>query len=87
MANIPERAGQKGVNTKAMGSALEFAPPLIIQKDEIDVAIEVEEKSGRTFAVTVSPVQRRLRLEGFTRKHGLSAATPRVLLNSSRDHE
>jgi hypothetical protein len=77
---------QNGVISWGYGSVPGFAPPLIIQKDENDV-IEGEWKSGKTFAVTVSPVQRRLLLEGFTRKHGLSAATPRVLLNSSRDHE
>jgi len=39
--NMISRAKQKGVITKTMGHALEFAPPLIIQKDEIDFGVEV----------------------------------------------
>jgi len=41
LLNILARAKQKGVITKTMGLALEFAPPLIIQKDEIDFALKV----------------------------------------------
>ena len=41
LMNILARAKQKGVITKTMGLALEFAPPLIIQKDEIDFALKV----------------------------------------------
>ena len=39
--NIIERAKKKGLIIKTMGQALEFAPPLIIQKEEIDEAIEI----------------------------------------------
>jgi 4-aminobutyrate aminotransferase-like enzyme len=39
--NLIARAKQKGVITKTMGLALEFAPPLTIQKDEIDFALKV----------------------------------------------
>jgi adenosylmethionine-8-amino-7-oxononanoate aminotransferase len=35
------RAKQKGLIIKTMGQALEFAPPLIIQKEEIDEATEI----------------------------------------------
>jgi adenosylmethionine-8-amino-7-oxononanoate aminotransferase len=35
------RAKPKGVITKLMGMSLEFAPPLIINKDEIDFAVKV----------------------------------------------
>jgi putrescine aminotransferase len=41
LMNIIARAKQKGVLLKTMGMALEFAPPLIIQKEEIDEAILV----------------------------------------------
>lgn len=41
MMNIIARAKEKGVLLKTMGMALEFAPPLIIQKEEIDEAILV----------------------------------------------
>ena len=41
LMNILARAKQKGVITKTMGLALEFAPPLILQKDEIDFALKV----------------------------------------------
>lgn len=34
----------KGVITKTMGLALEFAPALIIQKEEIDYALQVIEE-------------------------------------------
>jgi adenosylmethionine-8-amino-7-oxononanoate aminotransferase len=39
--NIIERAKKKGLIIKTMGQALEFAPPLIIQKEEIDEAVEI----------------------------------------------
>ena len=41
LMNIIARAKQKGILLKTMGMALEFAPPLIIQKEEIDEAIPV----------------------------------------------
>jgi adenosylmethionine-8-amino-7-oxononanoate aminotransferase len=41
LMNLLVRAKQKGVITKTMGLALEFAPPLTIQKDEIDFALKV----------------------------------------------
>jgi len=39
--NIIERAKKKGLIIKTMGQALEFAPPLIIQREEIDEAINI----------------------------------------------
>lgn len=39
------RAKQKGVITKMMGMALEFAPPLTIKKEEIDFAVRVLDES------------------------------------------
>lgn len=39
--NIIGRAKQLGLIIKTMGHALEFAPPLIIKKDEIDEALEI----------------------------------------------
>jgi adenosylmethionine-8-amino-7-oxononanoate aminotransferase len=39
--HIIERAKRKGLIVKTMGQALEFAPPLIIQKEEIDEAIKI----------------------------------------------
>lgn len=42
--NIIARAKQYGVLFKTMGSALEFAPPLIITKEDIDEALEVLER-------------------------------------------
>jgi aldehyde:ferredoxin oxidoreductase len=39
--NIIERVKKKGLIIKAMGQALEFAPPLIIRKEEIDEAIKI----------------------------------------------
>jgi 4-aminobutyrate aminotransferase-like enzyme len=42
--NLLRRAKQKGVITKTMGLALEFAPPLTIRKDEIDFALKVLEE-------------------------------------------
>ena len=39
--NLIARAKQKGLIIKTMGQALEFAPPLIIQKEEIDEAIKI----------------------------------------------
>jgi len=41
MMSIIDRAKQKGVLVKTMGMALEFAPPLIISKEDIDEAIKV----------------------------------------------
>jgi adenosylmethionine-8-amino-7-oxononanoate aminotransferase len=41
LLNVVARAKKKGVITKTMGVALEFAPPLTIQKDEIDFALKV----------------------------------------------
>jgi adenosylmethionine-8-amino-7-oxononanoate aminotransferase len=35
------RAKEKGLIIKFMGPALEFAPPLIIQKEEIDWAVKI----------------------------------------------
>jgi len=52
MNRIIERAKTKGLIIKTMGHALEFAPPLIIGKEEIDEAIRIldecirEEESG-----------------------------------------
>jgi taurine-pyruvate aminotransferase len=42
--NIIARARQLGVLFKTMGFALEFAPPLIITKEDIDEALEVLER-------------------------------------------
>jgi adenosylmethionine-8-amino-7-oxononanoate aminotransferase len=42
--NIIARAKQYGVLFKTMGAALEFAPPLIISKADIDEALEVLER-------------------------------------------
>jgi adenosylmethionine-8-amino-7-oxononanoate aminotransferase len=44
MNNIISRAKQLGVLFKTMGFALEFAPPLIITKKDIDEALEVLER-------------------------------------------
>jgi adenosylmethionine-8-amino-7-oxononanoate aminotransferase len=44
LMNLIARAKQKGVITKTMGLALEFAPPLTIQKQEIDFALGVIEE-------------------------------------------
>jgi len=41
LMNVVARAKQKGVITKTMGWALEFAPPLTIRKAEIDFALQV----------------------------------------------
>ena len=41
LMNLLVRAKQKGVITKTMGLALEFAPPLTIRKEEIDFALKV----------------------------------------------
>ena len=41
LMSIIARAKQKGILVKTMGMALEFAPPLIINKEEIDEAIPV----------------------------------------------
>jgi len=41
LLSMVERARQKGVITKMMGMALEFAPPLTIQKEEIDFAVKI----------------------------------------------
>lgn len=40
LLSMVARAKQKGVITKMMGMALEFAPPLTIQKEEIDFAVK-----------------------------------------------
>jgi putrescine---pyruvate transaminase len=44
MNRIIERAKNKGLIIKTMGHALEFAPPLIIQKEEIDEAVRILEE-------------------------------------------
>jgi len=44
IANMIRRAKQLGVIIKAMGCALEFAPPLIITREEIDEAMKVIEQ-------------------------------------------
>lgn len=41
LGSMVNRAKSKGVITKMLGCSLEFAPPLTIQKDEIDFAIKV----------------------------------------------
>lgn len=41
LGNMIARAKKHGYIFKAMGQALEFAPPLIIQKEEIDEAIKI----------------------------------------------
>jgi putrescine---pyruvate transaminase len=41
MNRIIDRANTKGLIIKTMGHALEFAPPLIIRKEEIDLAIRI----------------------------------------------
>jgi len=41
LMSIITRAKQKGILLKTMGMALEFAPPLIIEKEEIEEAIRV----------------------------------------------
>jgi len=41
VVRITDRAKQKGLIIKTMGQALEFAPSLIIQKEEIDEAIRI----------------------------------------------
>ncbi len=41
LLSMVERAKQKGVITKMMGMALEFAPPLTIQKEEVDFAVKI----------------------------------------------
>ena len=48
MNNIIERARNMGLIIKTMGHALEFAPPLIIQKNEIDEALGIIEACIRT---------------------------------------
>ena len=45
MNNIIQRSKTKGLIIKTMGHALEFAPPLIIQKEEIDQAIRILDES------------------------------------------
>lgn len=44
LLSMVRRAKEKGVITKLMGMSLEFAPPLIIKKDEIDFALKVLEE-------------------------------------------
>ncbi len=41
ITNIINRAKEKGLIIKTMGQALEFAPPLIIEKAEIDEALKI----------------------------------------------
>jgi putrescine aminotransferase len=41
LTSLVNRAKEKGLIIKLMGPALEFAPPLIIQKEEIDWAIKI----------------------------------------------
>jgi adenosylmethionine-8-amino-7-oxononanoate aminotransferase len=41
VVRLTDRAKKKGLIIKTMGQALEFAPPLIIQKAEIDQAIRI----------------------------------------------
>ncbi len=41
LISMVSRAKAKGIITKLLGCSLEFAPPLTIQKDEIDFAIKV----------------------------------------------
>jgi adenosylmethionine-8-amino-7-oxononanoate aminotransferase len=41
LAHIIDRAKEKGLIIKTMGHALEFAPPLIIRKEEIDQAVKI----------------------------------------------
>ena len=41
MNNIIQRAKTKGLIIKTMGHALEFAPSLIIKRDEIDEAVKI----------------------------------------------
>jgi adenosylmethionine-8-amino-7-oxononanoate aminotransferase len=41
VVRLIHRAKKKGLMIKTMGQALEFAPPLIIQKEEIDEAIKI----------------------------------------------
>ena len=41
LMNIIARAKQKGILLKTMGMALEFAPPLIITREEIDESLPV----------------------------------------------
>jgi adenosylmethionine-8-amino-7-oxononanoate aminotransferase len=41
LINLVNRAKKKGLIIKMMGPALEFAPPLIIRKEEIDEAIKI----------------------------------------------
>lgn len=44
LANLVRRAKEKGLIIKIMGQALEFAPPLTIQKEDIDEAIKILEE-------------------------------------------
>jgi adenosylmethionine-8-amino-7-oxononanoate aminotransferase len=48
MNNVIERARKMGLIIKTMGHALEFAPPLVIQKSEIDEALGIIEACIRT---------------------------------------
>jgi putrescine aminotransferase len=41
LTSLVNRAKEKGLIIKLMGPALEFAPPLIIQKEEIDWALKI----------------------------------------------
>ena len=43
--NIINRARERGLLVKTMGAALEIAPPLIIEKDDIDQALKILDQS------------------------------------------
>lgn len=44
LTNLVQRAKDKGLIVKSMGQALEFAPPLVIQKKDIDGAVKILEE-------------------------------------------
>jgi adenosylmethionine-8-amino-7-oxononanoate aminotransferase len=44
LSNLVNRAKTRGLIIKLMGQALEFAPPLIIQREEIDEAVSILDK-------------------------------------------
>jgi len=41
LTSLVDRAGRKGLMIKLMGLALELAPPLVIEKDEIEKGVEI----------------------------------------------
>jgi len=41
LQRIVDRAREKGLIIKLMGQALELAPPLVIEKDEIDQGVQI----------------------------------------------